>query len=119
MSRRILWPLLGLAALAALTGCESKFTHQRFEMIQVGVDEHEDVRYILGDPAVDIGDQWVYDVPGERSAIIYFDDEGHVAGKEWGDPRTGQFDGVNPNADRPPRGEVRERHKRVRTIDDD
>lgn len=119
MSGRFAPSLFGLATLVLLTGCQSKFTHERFEMIQVGVDEREDVRYLLGDPVFDVEDQWVYDVPGERSAIVYFDDEGRVAGKEWGDPQRGRIEGENPNADRPPPGDVRARHTRVRTIDDD
>lgn len=106
--------------LLALTGCERKFTRERFEMIQVNVDDREDVRQILGKPAGELDDQWLYDdLDRHYSAIIYFDDNGRVQGKEWMDATTGDWEGRNPNANEPPRGEVRERKKKKVRIDED
>lgn len=113
--------LLALPALLALlAGCQSKLTRDRFEMIQVDVDQREDVRHILGEPTRDFGDQWLYDdLDRHVSAIIYFNDAGRVAGKEWTDAVSGSWEGRNPNLDEPPPGEVRERRKTTRRIDDD
>lgn len=106
-------------ALVLLTGCQNKFTHQRFQMISVGVDTRDDVRQVLGDPTADLHEQWFYDNIDEYySAVIHFNHDGRVIGKEWMDSATGKWTGTNPNADEPPEGEVRERHQRTRTYDD-
>ncbi len=106
--------------LLALTGCEHKFTRERFEMIQVDVDDREDVRQILGRPTRELDDEWLYDdLDRHYSAVIYFDDNGRVRGKEWMDARTGEWSGRNPNANPPPQGEVRERRTKTVRIDDD
>jgi outer membrane protein assembly factor BamE (lipoprotein component of BamABCDE complex) len=112
--------LVALGALTVLTGCQSKFTHDRFDMIQRGTDNREDVQRILGKPTWDLDEQWVYENEDRfRTAVIYFDAEGRVSGKEWMDANTGEWSGQNPNANEPPQGEVRERRKKTTRIDDD
>lgn len=110
---------LGLA-LAVLTGCQRQFTKERFDMIRIGVDDREDVRHIIGEPTADLADQWLYDdLDHHQSARLSFDEAGRVCGKEWMDSLTGEWEGHNPDADKPPEGEVRERHRKTRRIDED
>ena len=119
MDTRYMSLLVSLVALVALTGCQSKFTRDNFNLIQVGVDDHEDVRHMIGDPTTDLSDHWFYDdLDYHYSANVFFDAAGRVSGKEWMDSVTGEWEGRNPNADEPPTGEVRERHKKTRRIDD-
>jgi len=120
MVLRRLCPPVATFSLILLAGCASKFTRERFEMIQVGVDDREDVRQIIGKPTADLTDQWFYDdLDQHYSAVIYFDESGRVRGKEWMDAATGEWQGRHPDTNEPPRGEVRERHKKTRRIDDD
>lgn len=110
--------ILVLASVTPLSGCHSKFTRDRFEMITPGVDDREDVRKVLGKPATRFHDQWIYDdLDDHRSAVIHFDESGKVLAKEWMDARTGEWEGRNPAAAEPPPGGVRE--TRTRRIDDD
>lgn len=119
MQRRALWALVGLCALACLTGCSRKFTRERFDMVTVGADEREDVEQILGEPTQDLRDQWFYDdLDRHQSAIIYYNESGKVSGKEWMDANKGRWEGTNPHASPPPRGEVRESHTGTRRIDE-
>lgn len=120
MPRRCL-ALAGLGlALAGLTGCQRQFTKERFDMIRIGVDDREDVRQIIGEPTADLADQWLYDdLDHHQSARIFFDEAGRVRQKEWMDSLTGQWEGHSPNADKPRPGEVRERSRKTRRIDDD
>jgi outer membrane protein assembly factor BamE (lipoprotein component of BamABCDE complex) len=112
--------LAGLGALIVLTGCHRQFTRDRFDMIQVGVDNQEDVRTILGKPTSDLNDQWLFDdLKRHYSAVVYFDAEGRVSGKEWMNAKTGEWEGRNPNANEPPQGETREIHKKTTRIDED
>ena len=115
--------IFGLALLAGvllITGCESKFNRQNFEMIRVGLDEREDVRAILGDPDADMEDVWMYDdLDRHLSAQIFFGDDGRVLNKEWMDAETGEWSGQNPWVNEPPEGEVRERRTETRRIEDD
>lgn len=108
-----------IASLFLLLGCESKFNRKNFQMIQVGGDDREDVLHILGKPASKMDGVWIYDDPGNKTAAIYFDDDGRVVNKEWMDAGTGDWEGENPWTDRPPRGETRESRSKVRRIDDD
>ncbi|MCK4342838.1 MAG: hypothetical protein KAY37_14065 [Phycisphaerae bacterium] len=120
MNLRTLRILVGLGALVVLTGCQNKFTKDRFEMITVGVDAREDVRLMIGEPTSDLHDQWFYDdLDHHYSCLIHFDEADRVCGKEWMDSVTGAWQGRNPNADEPPQGEVRQRHKTTRRIDED
>jgi outer membrane protein assembly factor BamE (lipoprotein component of BamABCDE complex) len=113
-----LLPLIGLLALAH--GCQRQFTRDRFDMIKVGVDNREDVRYILGKPTSDLEDQWFYDdLDRHYSAVIFFDGTGNVTGKEWMDARTGEWSGRNPHANPPPEGEQREKRTKTTIIDED
>ncbi len=107
-------------SLVVWCGCAPKFTRERFELIQVGVDDREDVRQMIGKPTADLTDQWFYDdLDRHYSAVIYFDDAGRVRGKEWMDAATGEWRGRHPDTNEPPRGEVRERRKKTRRIDND
>lgn len=120
MLRPTLVLLTALVAVSLLTGCERQFTQDRFQMIRVGVDDREDVRTILGTPTSDLSDQWFYDdLDRHYSAVIFFDESGRVAGKEWMDAVSGDWSGSNPHADEAPQGEVRERHRKTRRIDED
>ena len=120
MRRRSLHPLLLAATLILLAGCESKFNRQNFAMIRIGMDNREDVRQILGEPDADMDDVWMYDdLDHHHSAQIFFDEDGRVLNKEWMDAETGKWEGENPWADQPAKGEVRERHTKTRRIDDD
>ncbi len=117
-ARRLIALLAALVAATALAGCHSKFTRDRFEMITPGVDDREDVRAILGRPEAELYQQWFYDdLDHHKSAVIHFDEDGKVLGKEWMDANTGEWDGRNPNAAPPPPGGIRE--TRTRRIDDD
>ena len=120
MTRLTLGLLVGLATLTLFTGCHKHFTRDRFDMIQVGVDDREDVRQMLGKPTSDLNDQWLYDnLKRHYSAVIYFDADGRVRSKEWMNAKTGEWEGRNPNANEPPPGEVRETHKTTTRIDED
>jgi hypothetical protein len=103
-----------------IAGCHRHFTQDCFEMVQVGADDREDVRAWLGKPTSDLGDQWLYDdLKRHRSAVIFFDADGRVRGKQWMDARTGSWEGRNPDADEAPAGEVREHHRSTTRIDED
>ena len=108
-----------VTAAALLTGCESKFNHRNFQMIQIGVDDREDVRHLLGDADSEMDDIWMYDdLDRHYAAQIFFDDDGRVLNKEWMDANTGDWEGENPWADQPPEGEIRESTTKTRRIDD-
>lgn len=111
----------GLYIGAMLAGCAAeKFTHERFSMIQQGVDDRDDVRQILGKPRFDAGDEWYYEADDHGiMARVYFDAQGVVRDKEWIDAGAGTWEGRHPDADKPPEGEVRERRTKTRRIDDD
>ena len=112
--------LTGLAGVALLAGCARQFTRDRFDMLEKSVDTREDVRRILGKPTSDLGDQWFYDdLDRHYSARIHFGEDGRVSGKEWIDEKSGTWEGRDPNADEPPTGEVRERHRKTTRIDED
>lgn len=120
MKLRVLGVLVGLGVLVAATACTRAFTKDRFELIQVGVDDRTDVREILGKPTADLNDQWFFDdVERHYSAVVFFDPNGRVSGKEWMDARSGAWEGRNPHANEAPAGEVRERTTKTRRIDDD
>ena len=120
MKLRALGVLAGLGIVGLLSGCHRPFTKDNFDLLQVGVDSREDVRHILGKPTSDLNDQWFYDdLDRHVSAVIFFDDEGRVNGKEWWNAKTGETEGRNPNANNPPGGEVPERHKKTTRIDKD
>jgi outer membrane protein assembly factor BamE (lipoprotein component of BamABCDE complex) len=120
MKQRTLICTLALAALALLTGCEQKFTRERFEMIRVGTDSRADVRILIGEPTTDLREQWIYnDLDEDHSAIIYFDGQGYVTGKEWTDAVTSGWLGHHPRQEPPPEDEIRERHERRERIDID
>jgi outer membrane protein assembly factor BamE (lipoprotein component of BamABCDE complex) len=111
--------LAGLFAVA-LGGCTRHFTRERFESIKAGADDREDVRQILGKPTAVADDVWYYeDLDRHLHAQIFFDDDGRVLSKEWMNAGTGEWEGQSPEADEPPKGEVRERHTKVRRIDED
>lgn len=120
MCRRITYPLVLAAAVLLIAGCESKFNRQNFEMIQIGMDDREDVRELLGKPNADMDDIWMYDdLDHHVSAQIFFAEDGRVLNKEWMDAETGEWSGENPWVDEPPEGEVRERRTETRRIEDD
>jgi hypothetical protein len=82
-SRASLAVLLATTTLALLTGCQSKFTRERFELINVGVDGHEDVRCLLGKPRACFEDEWFYDdLDRHLAARVHFDESGRVSAKE-------------------------------------
>lgn len=113
--------LLGLLVAAVLIGgCGRQFTRARFDMIQVGVDNREDVSRILGRPTTTFSnsDQWFFENQKKHySALVHFNSEGRVAGKEWMDARTGEWSGQNPHAMPPPGGNSQTSTKTTR-IDD-
>jgi hypothetical protein len=115
--KRCIYGVLTLSLL--LLGCESKFNHRNFQMIEIGADDAEDVRQILGKPTSAMGDVWYYDKSGEHTASIFFDDDGRVVNKEWMGAVTGDWEGKNPYTDERPQGEIRESHKKTRRIDKD
>lgn len=84
--------------IGALFGCAPKFTHEHFNLIQVGVDERYDVKHLLGKPTNDLQEEWYYeDDKTYASALILFDNDGKVRGKKWFDTPTGGIPGENPN----------------------
>ena len=120
MNLRALSLCVGLSVVALLAGCHRPFTKDNFELIQVGVDNREDVQHILGKPTSDLNDQWFYDdLKRHYSAVVFFDPDGRVNGKEWWDAKAGTVEGRNPNADQPPPGETPEQHKKTTRIDKD
>ena len=117
--RAVCFLVLGVTLLA-LTACQRPFTRDRYELVQVGVDDRTDVRQILGKPTSDLGDQWFYDdLDRHYSALIHYDENGKVSGKEWMDSKTGKWEGRNPSANEPPQGNVPERDKKTTRIDED
>lgn len=120
MKLRALSCIVGLAGLVVLTGCERRFTKNRFELIQIGVDNREDVRLVLGKPTSDLDDQWFYDdLKRHYSAVIFFDAGGRVRGKEWMNAATGEWEGRNPDTNAPPQGDVPEKTRKTTRIDED
>jgi hypothetical protein len=118
MPSRILLASVALVALGWLCGCQHPFNHDNFERITVGTDDKTDVQYTLGKPTSQLADKWLYDdLKRHYSAIIHFDTDGRVAGKEWIDSKQGLWEGQNPDADEPPQGEVREVHRKTTRID--
>lgn len=110
--------LAALPVFVFVLGCASKFTHERFSMIQPDVDDRVDVRETLGKPRFENGDQWVYeDADTHHAAIIHFSRDGRVNGKEWMDGQTGAWEGQNPDAAAVPAGDVRATKTKTRTID--
>ncbi|MCG3128466.1 MAG: hypothetical protein CHACPFDD_03355 [Phycisphaerae bacterium] len=82
--RRYMSGLLAAAVLALSAGCAQKFTQERFGWIRAGVDDREDVRRVLGDPHYRSSEHWYYEDPEDHtSAMIYFDEQGRVSGKQW------------------------------------
>ncbi|MFA5865904.1 MAG: hypothetical protein WC975_14625 [Phycisphaerae bacterium] len=81
--------LLGVIAFA---GCQNTFTHDRWEMIQVGSADKHDVQATLGDPQEKpFKDLWWY-YKGNNEAKIYFSDKDTVKAKKWINERTGQIE---------------------------
>ena len=120
MSRPVFSVLCAMCVAVALTGCARKFTHERFSMIQEGVDHHFDVEQVLGKPEFDADDEWYYeDLDRHIAASIFFDDDGVVRGKRWMDAKSGTWEGRHPDAAQPPEGELREKHTKTRRIDND
>lgn len=118
-NRSLVGFLAACCVLLVVAGCAQKFTRARFDMIQPGVDEREDVKEILGKPEAILADVWYYeDLNHHKAAQIFFADDGRVLGKEWMDADTGEWDGKNPYGDAAPEGEVREEHRRSRKFDD-
>ena len=110
--------LLALLLPLFLAGCAEKFTRQNFNLLQVGVDERYDVDKLLGHPTNDLHDQWYYEHRDKHySALIHFDPDGKVSGKQWFDSPTASISGDNPNADQPPKGKVREEKRKSRIIE--
>lgn len=105
--------------LLAPAGCAKQFTRERFDLIKPGVDTKLDVERMIGRPEFDVEDQWYYeDRDDHYAALIFFDEQGNVTGKQWMDAGTGEWSGENPQANRPPKGEPRERHRKTTIIDD-
>jgi hypothetical protein len=119
MNRKALGAAALLVVLAGFVGCQKPFTRDNYEMIQVNVDDKYDVEMMIGAPEQDLDDHWIYDDLDEHySAMIYFDHNGTVIGKEWIDSRTGEWEGTNPHANQPPAGETRDHYTKTRRIDD-
>lgn len=109
--------ILGIGLLT-LAGCR-KLTRERFDMIQQGVDDQEDVRQILGKPRYVADGVWHYeDLHRHVNAQVTFSEDGRVTSKQWINAKTGEWEGQNPGAPEPPPGEVRERSTKTRRIDD-
>ena len=65
------------------SGCESKFTRDRWETIQVGSADQSEVEMILGKPdEKPMKDLWMY-YKGNKTAKIYFDEKDIVKAKKW------------------------------------
>lgn len=89
--RNVILAVASLAALAALVGCQQKFTRERFDMIKPAVDTRADVEQILGEPKTVAGDMWYYeDIDRYIAAKFVFDDRGRVVRKEWNDAKKGE-----------------------------
>ncbi|HAU36909.1 MAG TPA: hypothetical protein DCX07_04245 [Phycisphaerales bacterium] len=83
--KRAIVLLLVVGALALVcTGCEKKFTRQRFDTIYVGQPEME-VELTLGEPTAKFSDSWSYinDEPFYKAVISF--EKGRVTDKAWYD----------------------------------
>jgi hypothetical protein len=79
-----------VAGLAALTGCQNQFTHERWEMICVGSADKLEVENTLGKPQEKPQkDLWWY-YKGNREATIYFDAKDVVKAKKWFNTESGE-----------------------------
>ncbi len=77
-------------SLAACTGCQNKFTHERWEMIGVGSADKYEVETTLGKPQEKPQkDLWWY-YKGNREATIYFDAKDVVKAKKWFNTESGE-----------------------------
>lgn len=120
MNVRVLGLLLALGSTIALCGCARPFTRERYETVRVG-DSEAQVRLVIGDPAERLYQQWFYDdLDRNYSAVIHFDREGKVRGKEWMDARKGIWEGRDPDSPSPPpEGTVIEKRTTTTIIDED
>jgi hypothetical protein len=76
--------------LAAFTGCQNQFTHERWEMICVGSADKLEVENTLGKPQEKPQkDLWWY-YKGNREATIYFDGKDVVKAKKWFNTESGE-----------------------------
>ena len=94
MFRKITFACVALflaGLMFASTGCQNKFTYQRFEMVQVGCADKEEVQLTLGDPSEKpFKDLWWY-YKNDATAKIYFDEKDTVKAKKWIDENTGEI----------------------------
>jgi len=74
--------MLAAMPLLMCTGCQQKFTRQRYETIRVTMPEWE-VREVLGSPKRRDGEVWTYvnERPYYRAEITFAG--GEVVGKDW------------------------------------
>ncbi len=83
MKRTGIWLLAaGLLVTGTLSGCQRKFTRQRFETLCVGMPDVE-VRNVLGKPAAKSPDRWTYlhKMPYYRAIIVF--EDGKLIDKQW------------------------------------
>ena len=84
LARLIACFFIAALGVTVLTGCGSKFTRERFELIKPGVDDAKEVQRLLGKPQYSALDVWHYEsFDRHLSAQIYFGDDGRVMSKEW------------------------------------
>lgn len=107
-----------LLLLVFATGCAQKFTREHYNMIEVGFDDRDSVRHLLGKPRTDATGEWYYVDDGQsHHARVFFDGDGRVRGKEWMNADTGEWEGENPDAAPPAAGATREQRRSSRHID--
>ena len=94
MFKKMMSGCLGLSLsliVSVLIGCQNKFTYQRFEMVQVGCADKEEVKMSLGNPSEKpFKDLWWY-YDNDATAKIYFDEKDTVKAKKWIDEKTGEI----------------------------
>ena len=73
------------ATLLLLAGCTA-LTEERVASVEPGRSTRLDVRRALGEPTLSSPDLAVYVGADGRQAVVYYDNQGVVAGKSWWPP---------------------------------
>ena len=84
--------LAGLSVF--LAGCAG-LKVANYERVEKGMSK-EEVEEILGEPWVQAPKMYFYQGPGLTTATIFFDEEGRVVEKKWGDGAYEEYQAAGP-----------------------
>ena len=89
--------LIAMPLVWACSGCQGKFTRQRYETIYASMPDWQ-VRNVLGEPAGQSPRKWTYiHQQPYYHAEIRFAEDGLVSGKSWSIDRAQESTAASPN----------------------